>query len=182
MGNLLRRNRHGKWSVLCSGLCTRNPLANYIASPGSHQPVLGGFVDGFLVKFADCWSPDTALQIYGPSSLCQNSTGDVFSIDPIITATDYTWCVSNGLTITSGQHTTSITVDVGSALGTDTISVYGINSCDTGFPKVITHRVNTRPVPLIAGTDTTCTGLENCLPLQGERVITNRQFPREVVL
>ncbi|MCX6276954.1 MAG: hypothetical protein NT004_02510, partial [Bacteroidetes bacterium] len=73
-------------------------------------------------------------------------------------ATDYMWCVTNGLTITSGQHTTYITVDVGSTLGNDTISVYGINSCDNGFPKVIIRTVYPRPLPLIAGTDTVCTG------------------------
>jgi uncharacterized protein (TIGR02145 family) len=143
-----------------TSLCTRDPLANYIATPGSHQFEKGAdpWGDAFLVKFADCRSPDTALIINGPSTLCQNSTGVVFSIDPIPAATDYAWCVTGDLTITSGQHTTSITVNVGSSLGTDTISVYGINSCDNGFPKVITRRVYPRPVPVITG---------NPSPMQG---------------
>jgi uncharacterized protein (TIGR02145 family) len=149
--------------------CTRNPLANYIASPGSLQPNYGGGWggDGYLVKFADCWSPDTALQIIAPSFLCANSTGITFSIAPIATATDYTWCITGDLIITAGQHTTLITVEVGSTLGWDTISVYGINSCDTGFPKVITRRVKSRPNPLISGTDTTCTGTINLFTTAG---------------
>jgi len=139
-------------------LCMRNPLANFIASQGSHQPDDGGGNDVFLVKFADCWSPDTALQIYGPASLCQNTSGIGYSIDPILTSTDYHWCVSGNLTITSGQHTTSITLDIGAQVGPDTISVYGINSCDKGFPKLLPILIHPRPVPIIAGPDTTCTG------------------------
>ncbi len=141
-----------------TSLCSRNALANYIATSGSHQPNLSGWSDIFLVKFADCWSPDTALTIYGPETLCQNTTGIVFSIDPIPAATDYQWCVTNNLTITSGQHTTSITVNVGSAFGTDTISVFGMNSCDNGFPKRITRRVYAHPVPVITGNTSPMTG------------------------
>ena len=143
------------------GLCLRDPKHNVIASQNGLYPDYFPPQSVFLVKFTECYSPDTALQIYGPSALCQNSTGVVFSIDPLVTVTSYQWCVTGNLTITSGQGTTSITVDVGPALGTDTISVYGINACDTGFPKVITRRVNPRPNPAIIGTDTTCTGASN---------------------
>jgi hypothetical protein len=153
-----------------NGYCTRSRFSNYIASTGAYQSEHSGGVDSYLVKFTDCYSPDTALQIYGPSSLCQSTTGIVFSIDPIVAATSYNWCVIGDLTITSGQGTTSITVDVGSGLGWDTISVYGINACDTGFPKVITRRINLRPNPAITGTDTTCTGASNLFTTLGGMV------------
>jgi uncharacterized protein (TIGR02145 family) len=149
------------------GFCTRNPYDNIIASPDGLYTEFIYPYDAFLVKFADCWSPDTALQINGPSSLCQNTIGIVFSIAPIPTATDYTWCVTGDITITAGQHTTSITVNVGSTLGLDTISVYGINACDTGFPKVITRRVYQRPVPVVSGSDTTCAGIDNLYTTKG---------------
>jgi len=157
-----------------TSLCSRDPLANHIATPGSHQPNYGGSYDAFLVKFADCYSPDTALEITGPSALCQNSSGNIYSIAPIPGATDYTWCISGGLTITSGQYTTSITVSVGPALGYDTISVYGINSCDNGFPKRKLVQVNPRPQPVISGTDTTCTGAQNLFSTEGGN--TNYQW------
>jgi uncharacterized protein (TIGR02145 family) len=159
-----------------TSLCTRDPLANFIATPGSHQSEksVGPWSDAFLVKFADCYSPDTAAQIFGPASLCQSTTGIVYSIDPIPSASSLQWCVSGNLTITGGQGTTAITINVGPAFGRDTISVYGINACDTGFPKVIIRRVYPRPIPLIAGADTTCAGVINLFTTAGGK--TNYQW------
>jgi uncharacterized protein (TIGR02145 family) len=147
--------------------CLRSALKNHIATPGSLQQDSLSYVSAFLVKFSDCYSPDTAAQIFGPAILCQNSTGIVFSIDPILSATSYQWCVTGDITITSGQNTTSITVDVGSTLAIDTISVYGINACDIGFPKVITRSVDKRPVPVLSGPDTTCAGIDNIFTTSG---------------
>ncbi len=139
-------------------LCTRVNAGNYIATPGSHQPEYAGVEDAFLVKFSDCTTPDTASQIQGPFALCQNSFGNVFYVDPIPAATDYHWCVTGNLTISSGQHTPSINVDVGGMLGPDTISVYGINSCDSGYSIQIVRWVYARPVANLVGTDTSCAG------------------------
>jgi uncharacterized protein (TIGR02145 family) len=143
-----------------TSLCTRMLSSNYIATPGSLQTELMGISpNAFLVKFTDCHSPDTALQINGPTSICANSSGMIYSINQIAGATDYHWCVSNNLTIVSGQHTTIITLDVGSNTGTDTISVYGINSCDNGFPKMIIIRVKPAgAIPIITGPNNTCAG------------------------
>jgi len=141
-------------------LCTRNFSANYIASPDAYQNYQAGSIDGFLVKFKDCHSPDTATQIYGPVTICPNATGIVYSIDALQNTTDYNWCVTNGLTITSGQHTTSITVSAGSTVSTDTISVYGINSCDNGFPQLLIVNTLAGPSPSITGPNTSCTGTQ----------------------
>jgi uncharacterized protein (TIGR02145 family) len=164
------------WSVNHSsddGLCSRSPGYNYISTPGAYQRELKN-TDVFLVKFSDCFSPDTAKQINGPLLLCQNSAGTVFSIPPIFSATQYHWCVSGNLTITAGQGTTSITVDVGPALGSDTISVYGINTCDAGFPKGIVRQVVANPVPVLSGPDTTCAGINNVFITTGGK--TNYQW------
>jgi hypothetical protein len=154
-----------------SGLCTRSALKNIISTSGAHQQEFGGWGDAFLVKFTDCDSPDTARSLAGPLQLCQNSTGVVFSIPPITAATDYHWCVSGNLTIVSGQGTTAITVDVGPSTGFDTISVYGINACDNGFPKIIVRQVFERPSPVISGPDTTCTGMANLFTSVGGKSI-----------
>ena len=149
------------WSPNNTGnnnLCSRSNSFNLISTPGSHQRELGGGTDVFLVKFADCYFPDTARSMAGPLQLCQNSAGVGFSIPPITAATDYHWCVSGNLTLISGQGTTSITVDVGPALGSDTISVYGSNACDNGFPKIIVRQVLARPIPVITGPSISCTG------------------------
>ncbi|MCX6252008.1 MAG: hypothetical protein NTX61_14810, partial [Bacteroidetes bacterium] len=141
-----------------TALCYRTIGGNYIATPGSFQSEKAGFRDVYLVKFADCYSPDTVHTISGSTEICANTTGVIYSTDPIFAATGYHWCVSGNLTISSGQGTTSITVNVGPVAGTDTISVYGVNSCDNGFPKFILITVLPRPVPMINGPDTVCTG------------------------
>ncbi|MCX6278561.1 MAG: hypothetical protein NT004_10735, partial [Bacteroidetes bacterium] len=151
--------------------CSRSAHQNHIATPGSFQPDSMSWVNAFLVKFSDCYSPDTAMQINGPLVLCKNSTGVVFTIPLITGATDYHWCVSGNLTIVGGQGTTAITFNVGSNLGFDTISVYGINACDNGFPKSIVRQVLARPNPVISGTDTTCTGMANLFTTVGGKSI-----------
>ncbi|WP_299761188.1 ice-binding family protein [uncultured Pontibacter sp.] len=61
-----------------------------------------------------------------PSQLTDNSNvcdGLVFSVEPVAGASGYTWAVSSGFTITSGQGTPSITVkaDKNDAVGTVTV-------------------------------------------------------------
>lgn len=69
--------------------------------------------------------------ISGITSVCGNQTGVVYSIAAVAGATSYVWTVPAGVTITGGQGTTSLTVDI--AGGTSgTISVYASNgSCQT---------------------------------------------------
>jgi len=138
--------------------CTRSGSFNYIATPGAFLTEKPSLLAVFLVKFTDCYSPDTALQINGPIEICTNSSGSIYSIDPIHSATDYHWCVSGNLSITSGQGSTSVNVSAGSVVGTDTISVYGINSCDNGFPKSIVVNVIRGAVPTLTGITSLCQG------------------------
>ncbi|NRB49924.1 MAG: fibronectin type III domain-containing protein [Saprospiraceae bacterium] len=66
--------------------------------------------------------------ISGPSiGLCQ-TTGNVYSIDPVPNTTHYVWTVPEGDTITSGQGTTSITVDFND-LSSGYIVVAASNAC-----------------------------------------------------
>ena len=51
--------------------------------------------------------------ITGPTPVCANTAGLVYSISTVPTATTYTWAVPSGWLITGGQGTESITVTAG---------------------------------------------------------------------
>ncbi len=138
-----------------SSTCFQSFSNNMIATNKAHSTENQGDWDYFLVKFKMCQTPDTASEIYGPDRFCANSTGHVFSIDSIPFADTLTWCVSNGLTITAGQGTNSITVDAGSVPGYDTVAVYGTNSCGDGFAKLKIVMIAS-PHPTLSGPDTVC--------------------------
>ncbi len=76
-----------------------------------------------------CVVPDVPGAITGASPVAFGSTSVVYSIAPVSGATTYSWNVPACATITSGQGTTSITVDYSSA----PILIYttpGIYSCN----------------------------------------------------
>ena len=76
--------------------------------------------------------PAAAGTITGPASVCQNTTGAVYSVGAIANATGYTWTVPAGATIVSGGSTNSITVDFGASATSGNITVLGTNSCGAG--------------------------------------------------
>lgn len=69
--------------------CGQTESTNNISTPGSHQPLIGGLNDGFLVKFRDCQSP---LIINNPADtlLCE---GDIalFQVGAFGTSLAYQW-------------------------------------------------------------------------------------------
>jgi hypothetical protein len=69
--------------------------------------------------------------ISGITSVCGSQTGVVYSIAAVSGATSYTWSVPAGVTITGGQGTTNLTVNINAGT-TGTISVYASNgTCQT---------------------------------------------------
>lgn len=86
-----------------------------------------------------------AGEIVGPASVCQGSTGVMYSVAAIANATSYTWTVPSGATITGGGTTNSITVDFSASASSGTVSVYGSNSCGNGTPATMAVTLN--PVP-----------------------------------
>lgn len=66
--------------------------------------------------------------ITGPTIGLCNTTGNVYSIDPVPNTTHYVWTVPEGDTIISGQGTTSITVDIND-LSSGLIVVAASNAC-----------------------------------------------------
>ena len=73
----------------------------------------------------NCCNPQTSV-IVGPSPLCQNASGNVYSVD-FTAGSTYAWSVPAGAVIASGQGTNSITVNFG--LNGGQISVVETEPC-----------------------------------------------------
>ncbi len=101
-------------------------------------------------------TPSTPGTITGNTSICENSTGEAYSIDAVASATSYTWIVPSGATVTSGQGTTSITVDFGSSSGN--VSVRAENECGNSTYNDLTVSVNFSPSITTQPEDLTLTG------------------------
>ena len=88
--------------------------------------------------------PGSAGSISGPASVCQNSTGLVYSISAVSNSTGYVWTAPPGWTITSGQNTTSIAATAGTSGGNITLTAN--NSCGNSNTAVLAVGVNAPPV------------------------------------
>lgn len=106
-------------------------------------------------------APGTPGLISGNSPVCSNSTGQNYTIMPVLGAVSYSWSVPSGASITSGQGTNGITVNFGSASGN--ITVYASNICGSSAISSKSITVNTSPgTPgVIVGTSPVCSGTTN---------------------
>ena len=99
--------------------------------------------------------PANAGTITGDASVCLGSAGHVYSVPVISNATNYTWSLPTGATITSGQNSSSVTVSFGSAAVSGNITVLGVNTCGNGAVSpnfaVATHPVPAAPVVTVSG-------------------------------
>lgn len=102
--------------------------------------------------------PTTPGSITGSTTVCSGSTGNVYSIAAVPGATNYTWTVPAGATITSGQGSTSATVTFGSSSGN--VTVTASNACGTSTAATLAIAID--PVPAtpgsITGATTVCSG------------------------
>jgi len=95
--------------------------------------------------------------ITGPSNVCINSTGNVYTTQAGMT--NYIWSVSAGGIITAGGTATSSTVTVSwNTVGAQTVSVSytTANGCSAVAPSVFNVTVNVLPFPTITGQNSTC--------------------------
>lgn len=74
--------------------------------------------------------------ISGPTSVCTNGTA-TYSIVPLFGAVNYNWTVSSGVTIQSGQGTTSLTVKFNTSTTSKNIKVRGQNACGNSSYKTL---------------------------------------------
>lgn len=147
------------WSSSGTATFNDNTLQNPVATG-----VLNGEV--FTVQITDAGgntaSATTTVTVYsapparpgnvtGDEAPCVNTTGLVYSITPVVNATSYLWEVPEGVEITSGQGTISITVNVGpDAAETATLRVYAINACGTSS-SARSKNLNAVRLPVAAG-------------------------------
>jgi subtilisin-like proprotein convertase family protein len=95
--------------------------------------------------------------ITGPATLCQGQT-QTYSVGAITGATGYTWTVPAGVTISSGQGTTSITVVWNSPNGGNVCATAN-NACGSSTPACLTVQVNNTVSPATPqGQTVVCTG------------------------
>lgn len=105
-----------------------------------------------------CILPAPAGTMTGPSDVCENSSGIIYSVPAIANASTYNWSMPAGFTITAGSGTRTITVSIADNAVSGQVSVSGTNSCGTGNPGVKQITVNQRPSPTISGPITPCSG------------------------
>jgi hypothetical protein len=104
-----------------------------------------------------CPVPETAGAITGPTSVCQATSGHVYTVPPITYAyAGYVWTIPPGGTITGGANTNSITVSYNSSAVSGNVTVYGTSVCGNGTPSSLAVTVNPLPVPVITGPDVAC--------------------------
>jgi hypothetical protein len=117
-----------------------------------------GPTNGSDLTFTTCQPPAAAGTITGPTSVCQNQNGVVYSVSAIQYATSYTWTVPTGATIVGGAGTTSITVNFSASATSGPVTVAGTNTCQSGTSSSLAVTVNPTPVPTITGPTETCAG------------------------
>jgi len=86
--------------------------------------------------------PGSPGSVNGPSSVCKSQT-KAFSCGAASGATSYTWAVTGGATIFSGQGTTNVNIKFTTAtLTTAVVSVVANGPCGSSAPKTRTVAVN----------------------------------------
>ena len=93
--------------------------------------------------------------ISGPSTVCANSTGNVYTTETGMIG--YSWIVSAGGTIASGAGTNAINVSWNTT-GPKTVSINYTNAnlCAAFIPTVYNVTVNSLPVPTVTGPAAVC--------------------------
>lgn len=81
-------------------------------------------------------TPGVITQSGGGTTVCYGTAGVTYSINPVSSATAYVWTPPNGATIVSGQNTTSIVLNWGTAApGLANLSVRAANACGTSADR-----------------------------------------------
>ena len=103
--------------------------------------------------------PASPGSISGYSTVCQNSTGFVYSINAVSNSTSYTWTVPAGWSILSGAGTTSITVSSGGAGQSGNITVSASNICGAGSVSSLAVSTSSGTTSaILSGSNSICSG------------------------
>ncbi|MCZ2460881.1 MAG: lamin tail domain-containing protein, partial [Chitinophagales bacterium] len=137
------------------------------ATTFNYSPAASGNYGIVVTNSNGCPSPmsDTDIVIHarpvpiitGPNSVCLNATGNVYTTEA--GASNYSWTVSAGGTITSGNGTNSITVTWNTS-GPKTVSVNytDANGCTAASATVYNVTVNALPTASAGSNSPVCSG------------------------
>ncbi len=113
--------------------------------------------------YTNCVIPVNPGAITGPSGVCQNGSGYVYSVSTVPNGFMYNWTFPAGFTITSYPHSNVITVSIANNAVSGNVSVQAVSDCGAPSPtstKVVT--VNSQPVPTItSGSSLVCQYSDN---------------------
>ncbi|MBI9039855.1 immunoglobulin domain-containing protein [Lutibacter sp.] len=117
--------------VISDGILTNNTVSPVTVTYYITLPTTGfGCTDTKTIDIVVNPTPSTGTVITGPETVCEGSTGNVYSIASIPNATSYLWTLPDGSTSTTLSN--SITINY-TALTSGTLTVKGKNVCGTGL-------------------------------------------------
>lgn len=108
-----------------------------------------GSTPGYGNLMEICSSPTVAGSIsLSNSSICETSASiQTFSVASVAGATSYTWTLPSGASVTGGNNTNNLSVNLsGVSAGIYTLTVGGLNVCGTGSLSTSNITVNVNPV------------------------------------
>jgi hypothetical protein len=104
-------------------------------------------------------APARPASITGSSPVCQSQSGVSYTIAAVPNTTNYVWSVPAGASISSGQGTTSITVDFSASVTSPVaIRVWAQNNCGLSADRQLSVVVSPTPTATISGTTAVCQG------------------------
>jgi hypothetical protein len=133
---------------VASGQGTTSITVNFgcaaVSGNVSVTPSNGGGSGGSSSLAVTVTNVGAAGAISGISAVCTGQTADVYSIASVSGATTYTWAAPSGASITSGQGTTSISVNWGSIGGNVIVTPANANGCQ-GSASILPVVINAAP-------------------------------------
>jgi hypothetical protein len=90
--------------------------------------------------------PNPAGPVTGTPELCAGTSGVAYTVAPVPNASAYVWTLPMGATISSGNGSSSITVDFADDAASGSITVNGNNVCGNGNPSPL-FDVTVNPIP-----------------------------------
>lgn len=111
----------------------------------------GGLISNIIVVTTVGSGPLIIGAISGSAEPCVSITNQVYSVDPVTNALNYTWSVPSGWTINSGQGTNSIavTTSIGGRVGN--VSVTASNGCVKDVSQTLAVNVVSTPTANAGG-------------------------------
>lgn len=86
--------------------------------------------------------------ITGPTTVCVSATNQSYNCGTTVGTTSYTWTIPSGITLASGQGTSTVALNFNATAATRTISVVANNACGAGTSRTLS--VTSQACPRLA--------------------------------